>query len=98
MKVALQHFPLLDVDGAHCGRIEAEHDAAMDLRLNPKRVNRKPAINHTDDSIYGVLAVIGHGDFNGIRNGGYRVNARGDPSPPFVRPLARPIQTLGEAF
>ena len=98
MKVTLQHFPLLDVDGAHCGRIEAEHDAAMDLRLNPKRVNRKPAIDHTDDPIYGVLAVIGHGDFNGIRNGGYRVNARGDPSPLFVRPSARPIQTLGEAF
>ena len=35
MKVTLQHSPLLDIDGAHRSRIEAEHDAAMDLRLNP---------------------------------------------------------------
>ena len=73
--------------------IEAEHDAAMDLRLNPAEPQTR---NQPDDSIYGVLAVIGHGDFNGIRNGGYRVNARGDPSP-FLA-MARPSRHSKKHF
>ena len=69
MEIALFDLPFIDINRAKRDRVEAEHDTAMDLRFDTERIDRKAAIDHANNAVNGIGAIISDRDFDRISDG-----------------------------
>src|SRR5260370_42178955 len=81
MEVALLDAPILEGDLAIERRRDAEHDRALDLRLNGVGIDRDAAIDRADDPVDANNSVPRHLDFGNLRHVVAKTNWRETPRP-----------------
>ena len=91
MKVALLNLTRDEINGAVSHRVESQHDAALNLGLDPQGIDSKTAIDHADDAIDGESAIAGNRHFDRLCDGGDRLNPSRHTASPSDRQRLVPV-------
>src|SRR6266446_2374901 len=95
MEVALLDAPILEGDLAIERRRDAEHDRALDLRLDGVGIDRNAAIDRADDPVDANRSVPRHLDFGNLRHVGRKNELEGDAAPKTLRQWLSPAGLFG---
>ena len=69
MKITLLHFAINDIDITEGCAAQAKGKSALYLTLDAQRIHGKTTVEHTHNTVYGKVTVIGHGDLHRLSNG-----------------------------